>query len=112
MSGSTFVFLTTPDALPGFGLAGFRQQGVAVAEAEPVLRAILAEEAPQLVVVDERLLAGIDPERFLEMGQRYAGALAVLPGPGRMRDGEPDYAEQLIGRAIGYRLRLAAEEPH
>lgn len=109
MSRGTFVFLTTPDANPGFGLAGFRQQSVAVAEAEPTLLAILAEAKAELVVVDERLLPGIDPERFLEMGRRYGGALTVLPGPGRM-DGEPDYAEQLIGRAIGYQLRLTTDE--
>lgn len=109
MNRGSFVFLTTLDAHPGFALAGFRQQRVTVAEAEPALRAILAEAEPQLVVVDERLLPGIDPERFSEMGQRYAGALAVLPGPGRP-DGEPDYAERLISRAIGYQLRLAANE--
>jgi vacuolar-type H+-ATPase subunit F/Vma7 len=110
MSGS-FVFLTTLDADHGFSLAGFRQQCVAVAEAEPALLAILAGKEPRLVVVDERLLPGIDPERFLEMGQRYAGALAVLPGPGRT-DGEPDYAERLIAMAIGYQPRLAADGHH
>lgn len=111
MSSGSFVFLTTLDAHPGFALAGFRQQCVAVAAAESALLAILAEGVPGLVVVDERLLPGIDPERFLEMGQRYGGALAVLPAPGKAGDGT-DYAEQLIGRAIGYRLRLAADEHH
>lgn len=109
MSGG-LVFLTLADGDPGFALAGFRQQAVAVAEAEATLAAILAEGGTHLVVVDERLLAGIDPERFLEMGRRYGGALTVLPGPG-LASGEFDYAEQLVARAVGYQLRLAAETP-
>lgn len=109
MSHGRLVFLALPDADHGFALAGFRQQSVAVAEAEAALLAILGQGEPHLVVVDERLLPGIDPERFLEMGRRYGGALAVLPGPGST-DGEPDYAEQLIARAVGYQLRIAADD--
>jgi|GEM_PF-6988354 len=111
MSSGSCIFLTTSDAEPGFTLAGFRQHSVTVAAVESTLLAILAEAKPELVVVDERLLPGIAPEHFQEMGRRYGGALAVLPGPGRT-DGGPDYAEQLIGRAIGYQLRLTADEHH
>lgn len=109
MSGS-FVFLTLADAAPGFALAGFRQQGVAVSEAEATLLAILAEGGTELVVVDERLLPGIDPDHFREMGHRYGGALAVLPGPGLVGGGS-DYAERLVARAVGYQLRDLADAP-
>lgn len=109
MSTGSLLFLTMPDAEHGFALAGFRQQRVAMAEAETALLAILDEGGPYLVVVDERLLPGIDPERFAEMGRRYGGALAVLPCPG-LADGAPDYAGQLIARTVGYQPRIAADE--
>lgn len=109
MSTGSLVFLTLPDADYGFGLAGFRQQGVAMAEAEAALLAVLEEGGAHLVVVDERLLPGIDSARFLEMGHRYGGALTVLPAPGGVA-GEPDYAERLIAQAVGYQLRLAADD--
>ena len=107
--GGSFLFLTPAPVRHGFALPGFRQQVVAVADAEQMLRDILAAKAADLVVVDERLLAGIEEEHFRELGHRYTGVLAVLPAPGGV-SGEPDYAEKLIARAVGYQLRLSAED--
>ena len=103
------LFLTVPNAAHGFALAGFQQRAVEIAEAEAALLALVREPEPALVVVDERLLPGIDPERFAEMGRRYGGALSVLPAPGG-KAGEADYAERLIAQAVGYQLRVSAEQ--
>lgn len=112
MSGTGgFIFLTPPSAAHGFALPGFRQREVAVQEAEPELLTILREAAAHLVVVDERLLAGIDEERFREMGKRYAGAIVVLPAPGK-DEGPGDYAQRLIARAVGYQMRIIGTTGH
>jgi V/A-type H+/Na+-transporting ATPase subunit F len=103
---NSLVFLTPADARPGFTLAGAHQQTVSGGEAATVLQQLLADPDPQVVVVDERLLADIGETRFRELAQRWRGILIVLPAPGAGARLEEDYALRLIRRAIGYQVRL------
>uniref|UniRef100_A0A831UGV9 ATPase n=1 Tax=Geobacter metallireducens TaxID=28232 RepID=A0A831UGV9_GEOME len=101
------VFLTPPDVRHGFSMAGVVHHTVAPEELEPLLRQLLADPDTGVVVVEERLLEGIDEERFREMERRWFGILLTLPVPRREKmEGEEDYLERLIRRAIGYHVRL------
>lgn len=102
------VFITPPDARPGFSMGGAVHHAATPAEVEPLLRRVLADpDTGVVVVVDERLLPGIDEERFREMERRWFGILLTLPAPQRRAvEGEEDYVQRLIRRAIGYHVRL------
>lgn len=101
------VFITPPDAHPGFSLGGAVHHAAAPEEVEPLLRRVLADPDTGVVVVDERLLAGMEEERFREMERRWFGLLLTLPAPERRAaEGEEDYVRRLIRRAIGYHVRM------
>lgn len=99
------VFITPYDARYGFSLSGIPQHEVSPAEAEELLLQVMAEPDSGVVVIDERLVAGIGEERFREMERRWYGILIVLPAPEKGAEAE-DYALRLIRRAIGYHVRL------
>lgn len=104
---SELVFVTPADARHGFSLAGARQVVVKGEDVEATLRRELAGGESKVVVVDERLLAGITEERFQEMERKWFGVLVVLPAPaGAGALPVEDYALRLIRRAIGYHVRL------
>lgn len=100
------VFITPPDARYGFSLGGVSQHVVLPEEAEATLMRVLADPDSGVVVLDERLLAGISEERFREMQQRWYGILVLLPGPEAGRVELEDYALRLIRKALGYHVRL------
>lgn len=100
------VFITPPDARFGFSLSGVIQQTVAPEQAEDVLREVLEEPDTGVVVIDERLLAGIGEERFREMERLWYGVLLILPAPEKRGAEVEDYLQRLIRRAIGYHVRL------
>ena len=101
------VVLTPHDVRYGFTLAGADQKPASPAEAEELLKAVIADPDTGVVVIDERLLAGMDEERFREMEKRWYGIMVVMPAPAT-GDGaaQEDYALRLIRRAIGYHVRL------
>ncbi len=100
------VFITLRDAHHGFSLTGVTQYTVAVEEAETTLAQALAEPEGGVVVIDERLLAGINEKRLREMERRWFGILVVLPAPEKGGGVEEDYALRIIRQAIGYHVRL------
>lgn len=101
------VFITPPDAEYGFNLTGVTQYSVDVEEIEEVLKSVMAEPDTGVVVVDERLIKGINEERLRGMEERWHGVLLVLPAPERAGIEVEDYAMRLIKRAIGYHVRLS-----
>lgn len=100
------VFITPGDAEYGFSLAGVTHHVIAGNEAEGCLRKALEEEDAGLVVMDERLVRGINEERLREMEERWYGVLLVLPAPKKAGITAEDYALRLIKKAIGYYVRL------
>jgi len=65
----------------------------------------LADPENGLIVIDERLTAGIEEERMREIESAWRGVIVVRPplaGPGEMED----YAARLIRRAVGYHVRI------
>lgn len=98
------VVITPPDAVLGFALTGVTQVVSTKEEAEAAVRRNMEDPECGVVVLDERLLAGIDEQRFKEMEKRWFGVLVILPEPGG-QEGE-DYAERLIRKVIGYHVRL------
>lgn len=100
------VFITAHDARFGFSLAGVTQLMAAPDEAEAAVRQSMDDPDCGVVILDERLLAGIDEERFREMEERWFGVLVVLPAPEKGTKGAEDYAERLIRKVIGYHVRL------
>lgn len=100
------VFITPRDAEYGFSLAGVTHHVIAGDDAEGYLRKTLEEEDTGLVVMDERLIRGINDERLREMEERWYGVLLVLPAPKKAGITAEDYALRLIRKAIGYYVRL------
>lgn len=102
------IFLTAGDAVPGFGLAGFRQNvaspDTVVAEFEQIVRGGVTG----LVIIDERLLSGADSARLRLLERNWPGALVILPEPGSgEEDGGGDYGSRLIARVLGYQMKLS-----
>ncbi len=100
------VVITPPDALFGFTMAGVSQTVTSSDEAEAAVRRHIEDPECGVVIVDERLLSGIDEAHLQEMEKRWFGVLVVLPAPEKGAV-EEDYAERLIRRVIGYHVRLA-----
>jgi V/A-type H+/Na+-transporting ATPase subunit F len=100
------AFITPEDARFGFGLAGMPQYIAGQEEAEERLREIVAESAAGLIIIDERIIKGIDEEKMREIEDRWHGILLVLPSPVKPTAEVEDYAVRLIRRAIGYHVRL------
>jgi len=100
------IFITEPVAQPGFALAGIDQYIAEPQELEEILGKVVADPENGLIVIDERLTAGIEEERMREIEGSWHGVIVVLPtpltGPGEI----DDYAARLIRRAVGYHVRI------
>ena len=99
------VFITPRDAEHGFHLAGVMQYVISATETEDTLRRVMKETDTGIVVIDERLMEGIDERKIREMEDRWYGIFLILPAPEKGIEVE-DYAVRLIKRAIGYHVRL------
>lgn len=99
-------FLTAPDSEYGFSLAGVTQYVTDEKDVEDKLKKLLSRQDTGLVVMDERLLKGINDERLRELEEKWYGVLLILPAPKRAVVEIEDYALRLIRRAIGYHVRL------
>ncbi len=100
------VFLTHRDAEFGFGLAGIPQYVASEEEGQERLEKIMSEADTGLIIIDERMMKGMDEERMRESEGRWSGILLVLPSPVKPVAEVEDYAVRLIRRAIGYHVRL------
>lgn len=100
------VFITTPDAKYGFGLAGVVQYTARGEDAEAVLKEVMTQDDTGLVVLDERLTANIGEDSLRDIEQGWHGILLVLPAPVKPGAAVRDYAAELIQRVIGYHIRL------
>jgi V/A-type H+-transporting ATPase subunit F len=101
------VVIATPDARPGFALAGVRQLAADPDESLALLRELARDPSIGVVIVDERLVTGVVQEQLRDLERRWSGLVIVLPAPERAGRGEEeDYVLQLIRRAIGYQVRL------
>jgi V/A-type H+-transporting ATPase subunit F len=100
------LFITPEDARLGFGLAGIGQLVAEPHELEEVLQKALSDADQGLIVIDERLTAGIDEERMREIEKGWPGVVVVLPSPLATAAEVDDYAARLIRRAIGYHVRI------
>ncbi len=100
------AFITPPDARYGFSLSGVPQFAVETDAAEEMLKKAMAEPDNGLIIIDERLIAGMPEERLRELEQGWHGILLVLPSPEKPPAEVEDYAARLIRRAIGYHVRL------
>ncbi|MCK5139567.1 MAG: V-type ATP synthase subunit F [Thermodesulfovibrionia bacterium] len=101
------AFITRGDAEYGFTLAGVNQYVTELENAEKMLREIVSEPDTGLVIIDERLLEGINDEKLRALERTWHGILIVLPAPERARIEIEDYAARLIRRAIGYHVKLS-----
>lgn len=100
------LFITLPDGQYGFNLAGFSQQVIGPAQLEASLQQAMESQAVGMIVIDERLLAGIDGDRLQVIEKRWEGIVVVLPQPASPTEKEEDFAKRLIRRAVGYQVRL------
>ncbi len=100
------IFITPHDAGYGFSLAGVTQRAINAEEAEKTLRKALGEPDAGIVVIDERLIKGINEERLRDLEERWYGIFLILPAPEKPLVEAEDYALRLIRRAIGYHVRL------
>lgn len=100
------TFITPPDAEYGFSLAGIAQRPVEAAGTEGVLQEVMRDPDAGLVIIDERLVAGLTDERLRELEHGWQGIFLVLPSPEKAVPEAEDYVARLIRRAIGYHVRL------
>lgn len=100
------VVITPPDAAFGFAVAGVTQVVTTPDQAEAAVRRNMEDPECGVVILDERLLAGIDERRFKEMEKRWFGVLVVLPVPESGGTEGEDFATRLIRKVIGYQVRL------
>ena len=75
------VFITPRDAEHGFRLAGMMQHVISATETEDTLRKVMKETDTGIVVIDERLMEGIDERKIREMEDRWYGIFLILPAP-------------------------------
>lgn len=100
------VVLTPQDARYGFSLAGVEQRLAAPAEAEDRLREALSEPDAGVVIIDERLVKDIEPERLRELESHWFGVLLILPAP-QQTEAENDL-QRLLVRVLGYQVRVTS----
>lgn len=100
------VFITPEDVPFGFAIAGFEQLMTDVDTADTVLHQAAAENDVGLIVIDERLLAGVDDEGLRRLQEQWHGILLVLPTPVDAVPAAEDYLQGLIRRALGYHVRI------
>jgi V/A-type H+-transporting ATPase subunit F len=98
--------VTARDARYGFALAGIDQHAAEAIELEEVIVKAVTDTRNGLVIVDERLISGMDEERFREIERSWTGVVVVLPSPVVGPAEVEDYAARLIRRAIGYHVRI------
>ena len=101
------IFMTPPDAEPGFLLAGIAHQIIEAADAGAALREATADPDAGLVVLDERLFVSLGEEALREVEKGWTGIVLVMPSPEKLPSEKEDYAARLIRRAIGYHVRLS-----
>jgi len=101
----TLTILTPADARDGFRLAGARQRVVEPRELEEIVRELLQETDPGLLVIDERLLEAHAESQLRDLAKNWPGLLMTLPAPLSAGRGE-DAFERLVRRALGYHVRL------
>ena len=100
------MFITAQDARPGFGLAGIDQYIAEPHELEDVLGKTMSDPENGLIIIDERLTAGMKEDRLKEIERNWHGVVLVLPSPLAAPGEMEDYAQRLIRRAIGYHVRI------
>ena len=100
------IFMTPDDARPGFQLAGIDHRIIGADDAGDALQKATADPDTGLIVLDERLLAGLGEDRVRDVEKDWAGIVLVLPSPEKLPPEKEDYAARLIRRAIGYHVRL------
>lgn len=100
--------LCTPEVAPGFALAGTRPvESVTPEESAHRLRELLADPDCAIVLMQDRLYAGVPEEVHRQLANRPFPLVVPFPGP------LPTEAEtfearlaELLRQAIGYRVRL------
>lgn len=100
------IFLTLTDSQHGFNLAGFSQLIVDPSQLEATVLNNMENQAVGMIVIDERLLEGMEEDRLRAMEKRWNGIVVVLPRPARLTEDGEDFAMRLIRRAVGYQVRL------
>jgi vacuolar-type H+-ATPase subunit F/Vma7 len=100
------LFITLPDGRNGFGLAGFSQMVIEQGQLEASIQQGMENKAVGMIVIDERLLGGIDEDRLQAIEKRWDGIIVILPRPASAADRGEDFALRLIRRAVGYQVRL------
>jgi len=97
--------LTLPDARDGFRLAGARQLVLLPEALEATLLELMQDSSQGLLVIDERLQAGLSGKRLAELVKGWPGLLISLPAPQAEVVAEDEF-QRLVRRALGYHIRL------
>jgi len=108
------IVITTPDLAPGFQLAGVETFAVeSGAQAEAVLRTLLAGGEASLIAVPQELLQAIDPRMRRQLDTSSSPVVIAIPGGTPTRPGEEHRQRivELIRRAIGFHITFGAEGP-
>jgi len=99
------VVISTEDAALGFAMIGLRQMAATVNDVAGLLKLLVEDSDIGLIILDERLLEGVEEEALQWIERNWQGVLTVLPAP-QLANVEADYVNRLVTRAIGYQVRL------
>ncbi len=100
------VFVTLPDADPGFGLAGVRHLLAEPAQVPDVLQAVFADPEVGVLALEESLAESLGEKQLQALSRRWRGVLVTLPTPGQALAAEADALQRMVQRALGYHVRL------
>jgi vacuolar-type H+-ATPase subunit F/Vma7 len=107
------MVITTPDLAPGFQLAGVETLAVdSAAEAETILRRLLAGGEASLIVVRQALLQALDIRLQRQAESSYQPIVMALPdaAPTLTTGTHRRHLSELIRRIIGFQITFN-EEP-
>lgn len=103
------IVLTDPDSADGFRLAGVDVQVVEDEERiTEQLNRLLDDDDTGIIVVNERMMAGVDDRTLRKIDSIYRPLVVALPLKERLEVGQDYRAHlaRLIRRAIGFDITL------
>jgi vacuolar-type H+-ATPase subunit F/Vma7 len=100
------VFITPPDALPGFSMAGFIHFSPDRENLHHLLKQITDSHEFGIIVMDERLYDSSTEHLITGLEEQWDGVFILLPTPDFAVTTREDHATRLLRRAIGYQVRI------
>jgi len=106
------IVVTTQDQVPGFRMAGVTVEAASSRDdVMTILRDVTDAQEETLVVVDESLIAEMEPEARREMEESLDPVVVAIPSPaGASAADRRARRAEFLRRALGFRITFPGEE--